>query len=212
MSLPDSIRITMKLVLITHPSFFPEEAAIINSLFDAGLDILHLRKPNSDQSQCEQLLTEIDKQWYDRIVVHDHFYLKDKYHLKGIHLNRRNPEIPNNYTGHISHSCHSIKEVEIWKNKCNYVFLSPIFNSISKKGYMSNFSEQNIINARQAGVIDDRIIALGGIDINNISQIKSYGFGGAAIMGGLWNLFSEDIPRDTHIATKYLKKLYAAID
>ncbi|MCD8236000.1 MAG: thiamine phosphate synthase [Prevotellaceae bacterium] len=202
----------MKLVLITHPSFFPEEAAIINSLFDAGLDILHFRKPNSNKSQCEQLLTKIDKQWYDRIVVHDYFCLKDKYQLKGIHLNRRNPDIPNNYTGHISHSCHSIEEVGIWKNRCDYVFLSPIFNSISKKGYMSNFSEQDIIHAQQKGIIDDRTIALGGIDIHNISQIKSYGFGGAAIMGGLWNLFKEDMPKDTHTATNYLKKLYAAVD
>ncbi len=196
----------MKIILITHPSFLPEEAEIINSLFDAGLDILHFRKPDSKSDQCEQLLRQINRQWYNRIVVHDHFYLKTKYNLKGIHLNSRHPDIPDGYTGHISRSCHSIEELEIWKNKCDYVFLSPIFNSISKKGYMSGFPEQHITNAQQKGIIDNKVMALGGIDITNIPQIKSYGFGGAVIMGGLWRLFDNTTPKEVYMAVDYLKK------
>ena len=37
----------MKLITITVPDFFEGEADAITSLFDAGLEILHLRKPGS---------------------------------------------------------------------------------------------------------------------------------------------------------------------
>lgn len=35
----------MKLITITQPAFFEGEAEAITSLFDAGLEILHLRNP-----------------------------------------------------------------------------------------------------------------------------------------------------------------------
>ena len=37
----------MKLVLMTQPTFFVEEDKILTSLFEAGLDNLHLFKPDS---------------------------------------------------------------------------------------------------------------------------------------------------------------------
>lgn len=35
----------MKLIVITTPQFFEGEAAAVTSLFQNGLEILHLRKP-----------------------------------------------------------------------------------------------------------------------------------------------------------------------
>ena len=86
----------MKLILITPPTFFVEEDKIITALFEEGLDILHLRKPDSAPMYAERLLTLIPEQFHKRIVVHENFYLKDEYKLKGIHLNSRNPNIPHN--------------------------------------------------------------------------------------------------------------------
>jgi len=37
----------MKLIIVTAPTFFVEEDKIITALFEEGLDILHLRKPDS---------------------------------------------------------------------------------------------------------------------------------------------------------------------
>ena len=37
----------MKLIVVTTPTFFVEEDQIINALFEEGLDILHLRKPDA---------------------------------------------------------------------------------------------------------------------------------------------------------------------
>ena len=109
--------------------------------------------------------------------------------MKGIHLNSRNPIAPDNYSGHISASCHTLEEVQEDKKTCDYVFLSPIFDSISKEGYSSKFTPEAIREAVKADIIDKKVIALGGIDEENILRVKDFGFGGAAIMGGLWSKF-----------------------
>lgn len=49
----------MKLILITTPTYFVEEDKIITTLFDEGLDILHLRKPDTAPVYAERLLTLI---------------------------------------------------------------------------------------------------------------------------------------------------------
>ena len=77
----------MKLILITTPTYFVEEDQILTALFEEGLDILHLRKPQSSPVYAERLLTLIPEKYHKRIVVHDNFYLKEEYKLKGINLN-----------------------------------------------------------------------------------------------------------------------------
>ena len=47
----------MKLILITTPTYFVEEDKILTTLFDEGLDILHLRKPDTAPVYAERLLT-----------------------------------------------------------------------------------------------------------------------------------------------------------
>lgn len=181
----------MKLILITPPYFFIEEDKIITSLFEEGLDILHLRKPDTAPMYSERLLTLIPKQYHKRIVTHDHFYLKEEFNLMGIHLNSRNPDVPLNYKGHVSCSCHSLEEVKQKKGHFNYVLMSPIFDSISKKEYLSNFSAEELKKASKSGIIDKKVFALGGITTENVRTIKKYGFGGAAILGDIWNRFDE---------------------
>ena len=180
----------MKLVLMTTPYFFVEEHQILNALFDEGLDILHLRKPNTEPVYSERLLTLIPECYRKRIVVHDFFYLKNEYKLKGIHLNHRNPELPPKYKGHISCSCHTPEEVMLHKKKCDYVFLSPIFDSISKEDYSSTFTKADLQVLARQKVIDRKVMALGGVDLENMATIKALGFGGAVILGDIWNRFS----------------------
>jgi thiamine-phosphate pyrophosphorylase len=202
----------MKLILITPPTYFIEENKIITDLFEEGLDILHLRKPDTPPMYAERLLTLIPEQYHKRIVVHDHFYLKEEFHLKGIHINHRNPDIPKNYKGHISRSFHSLEEVKGHKKNYDYVFLSPVFDSISKLNYNSTYSNTELQKAHKAGVIDKKVIALGGIDTNNIKQVKKLGFGGAAILGALWNKFDLCNTCDYSDLIEHFKKLKKLAD
>ena len=102
----------MKLIVVTTPTFFVEEDKIITALFEEGLDILHLRKPETPAMYSERLLTLIPEKYHRRIVTHEHFYLKEEFNLMGIHLNARNPSEPHDYAGHVSCSCHSVEEVK----------------------------------------------------------------------------------------------------
>lgn len=202
----------MKLIVVTRPTYFVEEDKIITALFDEGLDILHLRKPETAPIYAERLLTLIPEKYRKRIVVHGHFYLKEEYKLKGIHLNHRNPTAPENYSGLISTSCHSIAEVAEKKSAFDYVFLSPVFDSISKEGYLSQYTPEQIREAVKSGIIDRHVIALGGVDADNIQQIKDFGFGGAAVLGDLWNKFNPECDYNYCDLINHFRKLKELAD
>ena len=202
----------MKLILMTPPSYFVEEDKIITALFEEGLDILHLRKPNTAPMYAERLLTLIPEQYHKRIVVHGHFYLKEEYKLKGIHLSERNPNAPEDYKGHLSRSCHTLEELKANKKGHDYLFFNPVFDEISKPSYMGNYTPEEIRKAHKAGIIDKKVIALGRIDVDNIKQVKDYGFGGAAIQGGIWDKFDTCCNREYACLIEHFKKLKKLAD
>ncbi len=197
----------MKLILMTTPYFFIEEHQILTALFDEGLEILHLRKPGTEPVYSERLLSLIPETYRKNVVVHDHFYLKNEYNLKGIHLNYRHPEPPQNYKGQVSCSCHSPEEVMACKAKMDYVFLSPVFNSISKNGYDSAFSPTELREMGKQKVIDRKVMALGGVDVDNIQLLKDYGFGGAVVLGAIWTRFNMHCTSDFKELINHFRKL-----
>ena len=89
----------MKLAVMTRPTFFVEEDKILSSLFEEGLDNLHLYKPGSSPMYSERLLTLLSEDYYKRITVHDNFYLKEEYKLKGIHIEDETSPAPQGYKG-----------------------------------------------------------------------------------------------------------------
>jgi len=181
----------MKWIIITSPEFLSGEAIFIDKLFSQGLDLLHLRKPEASLEAYNQLLIQIPEQWHSRIVLHEHFKLAEEYKLHGIHLNRRCSQVPDSFRGSISCSCHTLGEVKKQKDSKDYVFLSPIFDSISKVGYHAAFSPTSLKQAAIENIIDEKVIALGGITANNISLVKEWHFGGVAFLGDIWKRMSD---------------------
>ena len=177
----------MRVILYTRPDLFEGEADTIIAMMERGLETLHLRKPNVPDEGIERLICAIPPHMRKRIVLHSAFHLAERYGLRGIHLNSRHPLPPQGYSGHLSRTCHSLSEVERCKGACDYVTLSPIFDSISKRGYAAAFTREQIEQARRAGIIDEKVIALGGIDESNIASIADMGFGGAGVLGAVWN-------------------------
>lgn len=175
----------MKLIALTLPCFFEGEAEAIRLLIEDGLELLHLRKPGGKDNQFRQLLSSLPEECRTRMVLHDAFPLAGEYGLRGIHVNSRNNRVPENHKGTVSRSCHSPEEVRQAAN-FDYVFLSPIFNSISKQGYGSGFTAEELQQAAAAGIISRKVIALGGMDSGTIPQIAGLGFGGVAVLGALW--------------------------
>ena len=187
----------MKLIVITVETFLEREAEAVNLLFENGLEVLHFRKPCASPYETKSFIKQIKTDFHSRMVLHDCYELTELFDLKGIHLNRRNRDMFMNkpLCGErrlsISRSCHSLEEV-VEARFCDYVFLSPVFDSVSKIGYKQAFTPRQLEDAKERGIIDESVMALGGITAENIPVAHRYGFGGVAVLGSLWNGFAAD--------------------
>ena len=202
----------MKLIVVTAPTFFVEEDQIITALFEEGLDILHLRKPETPAMYSERLLTLIPSIYHKRIVTHEHFYLQEEFQLMGIHLNARNPNEPHDYSGNVSCTCHSLNELQNKKHFYDYVFLRPVYDCITKQGISAGFTAEELRKAGKERLIDSKVMALGGITPDNILEIKDYGFGGAVVMGDIWNKFNACTDHDYLEVIRHFKRLKQMAD
>ena len=183
----------MKIIAITSPKVVDEDVRIINTLLDNGVDSVHLRKPDSDIDECRKLLAELSATKRAKIVVHDYSELYFEFSLKGIHTNKNVTTLPEGYSGIKTRACHSFEEVIKYKGYYDYLFLSPIFDSISKVGYKSAFTNDELLNASKVGIIDEKVIALGGITLDKIQYLRELNFGGVAMLGSIYNVDALDI-------------------
>ena len=178
------------LVVITRPDCYEGETEQITLLLNADPHfLLHLRKPEAAADDYRKILDRLPATELHRITLGGHHELAEDYPVGGVHLNGRGPA----YTGirhdlRLSRSCHSITELNHIEDY-TYVFLSPIFNSISKEGYQAAFSSEALTEACQSGIINSRVIALGGISAATLPLLAPYSFGGAAVLGAVWQNF-----------------------
>ena len=200
----------MRIIVISAPDFLPGEAEAVTALLEAGAWRVHVRKPAAGSDSIARLLEHIPAALYSRISLHDHHELAARFGVGGVHLNSRNPSVPDGFGGLVSRSCHSISELSQYGPVCDYMFLSPVFDSISKSGYTSRFSLEEIrrrivagsdvATARMDVMSSDgncrsvdwgRVFALGGVCPDNIRLLEETGFGGAAVLGYLWEPFRQ---------------------
>lgn len=209
-------------VLITLPGFVRGEAQAICALQRSGAGIIHLRKPGADPTCLTRLLDELREAGADfgRLTLHGDEALTRRYGFGGIHLkgeellrcaalreNASGGQVPGVSGGgvplRLSCSAHSWDEARRWAPAADYVWLSPLFDSISKAGYRSGIdiagASRLLLDGRrtegagksapasgEAFPFSGRIVALGGISPENIARVRMAGFGGAAVLGALW--------------------------
>ncbi|MBR4276240.1 MAG: thiamine phosphate synthase [Prevotella sp.] len=201
----------MKLIVMTQPTFFVEEDKILTALFDEGLDTLHINKPNSEPLYEERLLSLLPKSCYDDVVVHQHYYLKQEYDLKGIHINDPETPTPDGFRKHVTRSTKNIGDLKEMKRQCDYVMLHSLFDSLHND-YKASLTIEEMQDARKKGLIDKKVYALGGMSLENIQIAKDLGFGGVVICGDLWNRFNIQHETDFHALIDHFKKLKKAIN
>ncbi len=202
----------MKLVIMTKSTFFVEEDKILATLFDEGMDNLHLFKPGSSPMYSERLLTLLPEDYYRKITVHDHYYLKQEYDLGGIHIDNPLAAVPEGYKGKFSRTCTDLSQLKEMKKKSNYVFLKNIFDCIEFKDEKSSFTINQLEQAAQSGLIDKKVFALGGMSLENIKIAKELGFGGVVICGDLWNRFDIHNETDFKELITHFEKLRKAVN
>ena len=177
----------MRIIAITPPGIVDREVLIIKRLLAECVSIVHLRKPEAGILECRRLLEGLDRQERARIIIHDYPQLYEEFSLKGIHVNKNITDLPVGYNGFRTRSCHSFEELRRYKDEYDYLFLSPIFDSISKVGYKSAFTEEELQMAAEEGLIDEKVIALGGVTFDKIPLLEKLNFGGAAMLGAIYS-------------------------
>lgn len=181
-----------ELVVISHAAILPEEALIIQQLFEEGMERFHLRKPESDESSVRQLLDTIPAVFHPRIALHGFHHLKEEYDIRRLHFTEQHRHATNETMlkqlkdkGYVlSTSVHDLQTSQNLPPLFSYAFFSPVFDSISKQQYTGVAGEGFYIRDEQKAV---PVIALGGIDAGNIRTVAAMNFDGAAVLGALWN-------------------------
>jgi thiamine-phosphate pyrophosphorylase len=66
--------------------------------------------------------------------------------------------------------------------------------------------------ASKQGLIDKKVFALGGMNLDRVKAIKDLGFGGMVICGDLWNRFNIHNEIDYKALLNHFEKLRKTID
>lgn len=181
----------MELIVISDTDYVANEAEIINQLFEAGMRRFHLRKPGWDFKQLTGLLSQIDQTFHHDIAIHGHHEIAGQFNLKRLHYTERNrfntePEKLISQKGQGYELSTSVHDLDFLKSlrAFDYVFFSPVFNSISKPGYQGGLPESFRL---QKDDVKPKLIALGGVGNSNLNKIKEMNFDGAAVLGAIWS-------------------------
>ncbi len=188
----------MKLIVISDAGVLENEAVIVTKLFEAGLESFHLRKHKISTRKTKAFISAIPAHFHNRIIIHSHHNLARHFNLKGIHLTKthkkrkfrtwlyikliklKNPSIL------ITTSYDTIGklfEANTSPYKYNYVFLSPIFESITSK-FQGGYTTHSLKSA--LAKTEYKVIARGGVDINAIEKVNEIGFEGLAFYNSIW--------------------------
>lgn len=174
--------------VITPELIVPNETDLINQMFQEGLDLLHIRKPWLSRNEMIEFITQIDKTFHSQLVLHTHYDLGKEYTISRFHfreINRKEENYkPFAEENTISTSVHDITTYNTLDKEWEYAFIGPFFPSISKKGYGLDSSIKEEIKLRNNP--DVQLIALGGINPDNIHEVFEAGADGAALLGAVW--------------------------
>jgi len=187
--------ITLDVSVLTAPAYLEGEAAAINGLFDAGLQLLHVRKPQEDVQQFRTLMLNIDPAFYPNIALHQHHELADEFNITRLHFTEqkrklKSPAQFDEFLGQgyfLSSSIHDL-------NSCSdldhfgYVFYGPVFDSISKRGYRTALPSGFVVPPQRS-----KVYAVGGITAEKLADIKNMGFEGIGLLGTIWHQSDDPV-------------------
>ncbi|WP_281235379.1 thiamine phosphate synthase [Flavobacterium gelatinilyticum] len=179
------------MILITNPFFVEGEIDILHSLLEEGLSLLHVRKPDFSELEMAQFIHQIKLEFRSYLVLHTHHQLGEDFGIERFHFSEKERKMPNDFPARFSKPCrskststHSISDFNSLSTEFNYAFLSPVFKSISKENYYPEKDLFKEIKSRKNH--KTKMVALGGIDSENVQKVLEKGFDDVALLGSIW--------------------------
>jgi thiamine monophosphate synthase len=199
------------LAVLTLPDVFTGEAEQLEGLLEAGLGRLHLRKPAAEPVELEGLVRRLAPRWSERLVLHGGRELALRYGIPNVHgsvdlRDGRGRSGGGPFAGGgsdglaVSTSVHSWEEFGLLPEGLAYAFISPLFDSISKAGYLANAELM-----RQPKPGPCLPVGLGGVNAETLGEMVQLGWLGAAVLGWIW-----EEPRASVRRFEQLKKVIDA--
>ena len=181
----------MELIVISSPVPVVEESMLLNNLFIAGLQCLHIRKPGADVKSVRGLINGIAPRFYHRLVLHQFHEIAADYGINRLHYTEqyraatsaesRSVLKAKNYV--LSTSIHDLTTLPLLQD-FDYTFYGPVFNSLSKPGYESVVPAHFKLEKSDSPI---QVFAIGGVTLSGLAKIKTMNFDGAAVLGAIWN-------------------------
>ncbi|MCF0210164.1 MAG: thiamine phosphate synthase [Bacteroidales bacterium] len=199
---------------ITQPTYHKNERERITDLLQRGkVDYFHIRKPSFSKEDMADYLAFFPMETRQRLSLHSFHELSMEMGIGGVHLNKSNPELKANIVGkRVSASCHSIEEFVERKAYCDYCFLSPVFDSISKKGYKSKLASDLLKQGFKELKLDSKCVALGGVTKERIPELQDMGFTSFAMLSDIWAWDKTMFITHTNENYSYLSSALTALE
>lgn len=193
----------MKIVIITPEVDVHHEVASITSLIEAGI-MVHVRKKNKTTEELIDYINQFPIKMRSQMSIHGFHALAEPMKIGGIHLSsNENTVAVDHWPGRVSKSLHNLHELDNDAyNSFNYCFISPVFDSISKKGYKSTFIKGELKAKLTNRKTTFPVFALGGVSTKKFNEIQDLNFDGAAILGNFWKI------KDLQSRNIYIQKLH----
>ncbi|WP_051349356.1 thiamine phosphate synthase [Chryseobacterium gregarium] len=177
------------IIIITPEKNVKKETAIINELFQEGLELLHIRKPFMSLDEMKDFIWNINSEFHHQLALCSHYELVEQFEISRLHFSEtdRNHHLHTSFPDKImSTSVHDIESFNELDKNWEYSLVSPVFPSISKKGYGKNATILNDIRKRSNA--DVKLVALGGINEYHIHEVFESGADGVALLGAIWEI------------------------
>lgn len=188
----------MMFIVISSPVGDTGEPEIVNHMFEEGLRMFHLRKPDWSEASVCWYMERIEPHFHSRIALHSHHDLANEFGVGGLHF----PEWSLHGCGDVeafqpmeywkklrpdlrlSTSFHSLTDLEHEELPWDYVFFSPVFPSVSKPGHrpLADVHELESMLRRTPY----KVVGLGGMTASTVETAADIGFAGCAALGALW--------------------------
>jgi thiamine-phosphate pyrophosphorylase len=200
----------LKFILITNRNICSTKLVdVVSQAIDGGVGTVQLRGKGLSTVELYNLageIREITKKKGANLIINDRVDIALAVDADGVHLGWQSLEIEmvRRMIEHdmlIGFSAHNLQEAEKAENcGADYITISPIFDTLYKDYVIKPLGTEEIGKIKEK--IDIPVIALGGINENNVSSVLENGADGIAVISAI--LQSEN-PRQS------ASRLYKAI-
>lgn len=187
-----------KIQYISHGDTPLEQLYHIESVLAAGQQWIQYRFKNTTSTTLWQTAEQVKilcEQYNATLIINDHIDLAKAIDADGVHLGLTDLSIeqakaylPNKIIGGTANTLENIKHRD--KEGCDYIGLGPYRYTKTKKNLspiLGLLGYQQLVNQMRELHINTPIIAIGGIRLEDLQQLKETGIHGIAISSLLQN-------------------------